>query len=131
MTSGAAGDHCTQSGSAKQVAELGAPQDTLGAGRRRSGGDEVHADAPARRTTPFGAEANLLGRVEEGQVVRAEPVVSQDDVDVAVHVEDREPSLLLEVPQLQQRTHRAERRASRPVGLTDGSRPPAKSWNPC
>ena len=62
--------------------------------------------------------------------MRAEPVVPQDDVDVAVHVEDREQRLLPQVPELQQGGRRAERRASGPVGLADGGGPPPEIGSP-
>jgi hypothetical protein len=75
---------------------------------------------PTRRPEVLGAQANLVLFVEEGEVVRPQPVVAEDDVRVAVHVELDEGHLLVEAAQDQPGLDRAAGRAGRPVRLPDG-----------
>ena len=47
----------------------------------------------------FGAEADRIRVVEEGEAVRAQPVVAEDDIRVAVHFISHEARLLVEAAQ--------------------------------
>ena len=57
---------------------------------------KVQADAATRYAAALGAEADRIRVVKEVEVVRAQPVVAEDDVRVAVHVEFHEGRLLVE-----------------------------------
>ena len=83
--------------------EADGAQERAGLSRREARGRrsrhvqrKVQAHAAARRAATFGAEADLVRFVEEGEVVRAQPVVAEDDVRVAVHVIFHEGRLLVE-----------------------------------
>ena len=71
------------------------------AGERVEG--EVQADAAARCAAALGAEADRIRFVKEVEVVRAQPVVAEDDIRVAVHVELHERRLLVEAAKQQLR----------------------------
>ena len=44
----------------------------------------------------LGAETHFIRVVEEGKVVRTQPIVSENEVGVAVHIEFHEGGLLIE-----------------------------------
>jgi hypothetical protein len=61
----------------------------------------------------------LVAVVEEGEIMGAQPVVTEDEVRVAVHVELHEGRLLAEAAQDQAGRHRAACGPGRTIGLPD------------
>jgi hypothetical protein len=54
---------------------------------------QIKANTLARRTMTFSAKTNLVGVVDEGKVVCTKPIVAEDEVRVAGHVEFYEGGL--------------------------------------
>ena len=77
---------------------------------------KVQADLTPRsgRTRQPGPDVQPLAK--EGEVVRAQPVVAEEDICVAVHVTLHEGRLLLEAAERQPRRQRSAGRARRPAG---------------
>ena len=74
----------------------------------------------ARGATALSAQANLVGLVEEGEVMRLQPIVAKDDVRVAVHVELYKVRRLVEAAQHQPGLDSSAGRAERAVSTTGG-----------
>ena len=70
----------------------------------------------------FSAKTNLVGVVDEGKVVCTKPIVAEDEVRVAGHVEFHEGGLLVKATEDQTGCHRAASWAGGTVGLPDGRR---------
>ena len=67
---------------------------------------EVEAHAAARGAPALSTQANLVLLIEEGEVVRPQSVVAEDEVRVTVHVKLDKGSLLVKAAQDQQGLNR-------------------------
>jgi hypothetical protein len=102
---------------ARRDAELDGPASAAARGR----GALARGCRPGGGAAALSAQENLVILVEEGEVMRPQPIVAEDDVRVAVHVELDEGRRFVEAAQDQPGLDRAADRPESAIRLPHGA----------